>query len=57
MQYSNSDSNIDIPKRDIDNKQYYYYCSLLFTDPEEYYRILHEELPELLMKGYEEASC
>lgn len=56
MQYSNSDSNIDIPKRDIDNKQYYYYCSLLFTDPEEYYRILHEELPELLMKGYEEAS-
>lgn len=54
MQYSNS--NIDIPKRDIDNKQYYYYCWLLHDDPEEYYRILCEDLPELLIKGYEEAS-
>lgn len=52
MQYSNS--NIDIPNRDTDSKQYY--CYLYNTDPEEFYRLLVEELPELLIKGYEEAS-
>lgn len=52
MQYSNID--IDISKRDIDSKQYY--CYLYNTDPEEYYRLLWEELPEMMMEGYSDAT-
>lgn len=54
MLYSNSNIDIDIPKRDIAIKQYYFY--LHEVDPEEYYRLIWEQLPELMTEGYEDAT-